>query len=69
MSTEPTRYAICPSCKLNRFYVRHGMITVRAVVVQKVGPTMQKPPPPQRIRGFEVECQNCGAILLQGVTQ
>lgn len=66
---EPNKYAICPKCKLNRFYVRHGIIEVRAQTVQSVGPTMKPPPPPQKIKGFEIECQNCGTILLQGVTQ
>ena len=66
---EPNKYAICPKCKLNRFYVRHGIIEVKSTAPRVVGPTMQPPQPPQKIRGFEIECQNCKAILLQGVTQ
>ena len=66
---EPNKYAVCQRCKLNRFYVRHGIIEVHPTAPRTISPTMQPPPPPVKIAGFEVECQNCGEILLQGVTQ
>lgn len=66
MSSEPNKYAICPSCKLNRFYVRHGIIEVKSTAPRTISPTMKPSPPPQKIKGFEIECQNCGAVLLQG---
>lgn len=66
---EPNKYAVCRSCKLNRFYVRHGIIEVKSTAPRVIGPTMKPPPPPVKIGGFEIECQNCGTILLQGVTQ
>lgn len=67
--SEPNKYAVCPSCRLNRFYVRYGIIEVHPVAPRQISPTMQPPPPPQKIEGFEAECQNCGHILLQGVAQ
>ena len=66
---EPNRYAVCPYCKLNRFYVRYGIIEVHSATPVVVEPTMKPKPPPQKIEGFEVECQNCSSILLQGATQ